>query len=104
MSGQVSGFLDANNTGTPLFVVDLVGGGGVSFSGRVSPGNDGPFWNFAARPAGVGFDAVNSPAPTPEPGTILLVGSAVVGLATMGRRKKSSGATAGGESMTSERA
>jgi hypothetical protein len=97
MSGQVSGFPDANITRTPLFMVDLVGGGVVSFSGRVSPRNDGPFWNFAARPAGAAFDAVDNPAPTPEPGTILLVGSAVVGLALMQRRKKSSSATPAAE-------
>ena len=70
-TGQIVGFGDPATTET-LFAVDLVGTGEALLALDQSHRFEGVSYAFSIAPV----------APTPEPGTVLLVGSAIIGLVT----------------------
>lgn len=64
--------------------LNLLGEGVLHATGYDStPGN----WFYSSQDGGTAFSAESSPAPVPEPGTIVLLGAGLFGLAVFGKRR-----------------
>ena len=77
MTGHIAGTSSISPPGISLFSDDVTGNGTLTVSGIIrNPGTSSALYDISS--ARYGFDA--SPSPTPEPSTLLLLGSAVVGV------------------------
>lgn len=64
--------------------LNLMGEGVLHATGfDATPGN----WFYSSQDGGTAFSAQSSPAPVPEPGTIVLLGAGLFGLAVFGKRR-----------------
>jgi hypothetical protein len=81
-AGQLIGFPTAGRNTAPLFSTALSGNGAVTFSIFVERLGERQVFRFGDLD--YTFVADSTPSPTPEPATILLMGTAVAG--AVGRR------------------
>lgn len=64
--------------------LNLFGEGVLHATGYdATPGN----WFYSSQDGGTAFSAESSPAPVPEPGTVMLLGAGLFGLAIYGKRR-----------------
>jgi len=64
--------------------LNLLGEGVLHATGfDATPGN----WFYSSQDGGTAFSAESSPAPIPEPGTVVLLGAGLFGLAVFGKRR-----------------
>jgi hypothetical protein len=83
MIGQISGYANfGGSDNPPLFTVPLVGAGTATVSGNTR--SSAP--TYIGQSLAFQFEAA-TPSPTPEPASMLLVGSGVAALATVKRRR-----------------
>jgi len=80
-TGTLSGYADASLTGTPLFTTQLMGSGLVAAAFSNYP----PETGIRVLQLDYHFSDV---APTPEPGTLLLLGSGAAWVAARSRRRR----------------